>query len=42
MFQIEIAGQVGIGQQAVSEHIAKALKSKASKSRRQAYPALAQ
>ena len=42
MSQIEIAGQVGISQQAVSEHIAKALKSKTSKSRRQAYSALAQ
>ena len=42
MSQIEIAGQVGISQQAVSEHIAKALKSKTSKSRRQAYSALVQ
>lgn len=42
MSQTEIAGQLGISQQAVSEHIAMALKAKVPKSRREAYSALAQ
>jgi len=42
MSTTEIAGQLGISHQAVSEHIAKALKSKTPKSRRQAYSALSQ
>src|SRR5713101_2381163 len=42
MSQTEIAGQVRISQQAVSEHIANALKSKTSNSRREPYSALVQ
>src|SRR5260370_13541270 len=42
MSQTEIADQVGISQQAVSEHVAKALNSKVKMSRREAYSALAQ
>jgi predicted transcriptional regulator len=42
MSQTEIAAQVGISQQAVSEHLAAGVKSKIPKSRRQAYYALGQ
>jgi biotin operon repressor len=42
MSETAIAGKLGISQQAVSEHIVKALKAKTPKSRRQAYYALGQ